>query len=47
MQLISAEEAKKRQDFYDEHNIGWVARPRHNPPPKKSAADFDESTVFI
>jgi len=31
MQLISDEEARARQDFYDEHNIGWVARPRHDP----------------
>ena len=31
MQLISPEEANARQDFYDENNIGWVARPRHDP----------------
>lgn len=31
MQLIPEEEARARQDFYDEHNIGWVARPRHDP----------------
>lgn len=31
MQLISEDEARARQDFYDEHNIGWVARPRHDP----------------
>lgn len=31
MQLISEDEARERQDFYDEHNIGWVARPRHDP----------------
>ncbi|KAF2727611.1 hypothetical protein EJ04DRAFT_478782 [Polyplosphaeria fusca] len=30
MQLISPEEALERQDFYDENNIGWVARPKHN-----------------
>jgi hypothetical protein len=34
MQLLSEQEATERQDFYDEHNIGWVARPRHNPNPK-------------
>ena len=34
LQLVSNEEAKERQDFYDEHNIGWVARPKHNPSPK-------------
>lgn len=31
MQLLSAEEARARQDFYEEHCIGWVARPRHDP----------------
>lgn len=24
MQLISEDESRARQDFYDEHNIGWV-----------------------
>lgn len=33
MQLLSEEQARARQDFYDEHNIGWVARPKHNPNP--------------
>ncbi|OCT47489.1 Glycosyl transferase family 2 [Cladophialophora carrionii] len=33
MQIISAEEAQERRDYYDEHNIGWVARPKHNPKP--------------
>ncbi|KAH0367056.1 hypothetical protein KCU65_g4911, partial [Aureobasidium melanogenum] len=31
MQLLSVEEARARQDFYEEHSIGWVARPRHDP----------------
>lgn len=31
MQVVSDEEALERQDFYDENNIGWVARPPHNP----------------
>ncbi|KAL2191949.1 hypothetical protein L209DRAFT_86213 [Thermothelomyces heterothallicus CBS 203.75] len=39
MQLLSEEEAQARRDFYDEHNIGWVARPPHNPNP---AADSGE-----
>lgn len=34
MQLISDEDAQARRDFYDEHNIGWVARPAHNPSPE-------------
>lgn len=33
MQLISHDEAQARRDFYDEHNIGWVARPGHCPKP--------------
>ncbi|KAK4127322.1 hypothetical protein N657DRAFT_566279 [Parathielavia appendiculata] len=39
MQLMSDEDAQARRDFYDEHNIGWVARPKHNPKP---AADSGE-----
>jgi hypothetical protein len=41
MQLIPDEDAQARRDFYDEHNIGWVARPPHNPGtnPKAKAAD--------
>ncbi|KAK0652206.1 glycosyl transferase family group 2-domain-containing protein [Cercophora newfieldiana] len=30
MQLLSDEERLARRDFYEEHNIGWVARPSHN-----------------
>lgn len=33
MQLIHIEDARARRDFYEEHNIGWVARPKHNPNP--------------
>ncbi|KAJ4352796.1 hypothetical protein N0V95_003958 [Ascochyta clinopodiicola] len=33
MQLISEEEARARQEYYDENQIGWVARPKHNPKP--------------
>jgi hypothetical protein len=33
MQLVSAEQAQARRDFYEEHNIGWVARPKHDPRP--------------
>lgn len=29
MQAVSKEDAQERREFYDEHNIGWVARPRH------------------
>jgi hypothetical protein len=34
MQLLPEQEAQARRDFYDEHNIGWVARPKHNPKPQ-------------
>ncbi|KAF6838080.1 glycosyltransferase family 2 protein [Colletotrichum plurivorum] len=34
MQLLDADEAQARRDFYEEHNMGWVARPGHNPNPK-------------
>lgn len=30
LQLISEEERKKRLTFYSDHNIGWVARPKHS-----------------
>ncbi|KAK3392052.1 glycosyl transferase family group 2-domain-containing protein [Sordaria brevicollis] len=43
MQLISEEEAQARRDFYDEHNIGWVARPPHNPKPNLEAGE----TLFL
>lgn len=31
MQVISDEDARERQDFYNENSIGWVARPAHDP----------------
>ncbi|TVY28420.1 hypothetical protein LHYA1_G002821 [Lachnellula hyalina] len=34
LQLLSQDEAQQRRDFYEEHNIGWVARPKHNPKPE-------------
>ncbi|GAB1315061.1 Glycosyl transferase family group 2-domain-containing protein [Madurella fahalii] len=39
MQLISDEDAQARRDFYDEHNIGWVARPPHNPNPNAESGE--------
>ncbi|KAF3347601.1 glycosyl transferase family group 2-domain-containing protein [Verticillium dahliae] len=36
MQLLSEDEAQMRREFYDEHNIGWTARPKHDPKPKDS-----------
>lgn len=40
MQLISAEDAQARQEFYEEHNIGWVSRPKHNPNPQDGSEPF-------
>lgn len=40
MQLISDNEAQDRRDFYEEHSIGWVARPKHNPKPAGSEKAF-------
>ncbi|CZR60536.1 uncharacterized protein PAC_10432 [Phialocephala subalpina] len=40
MQLVSGEEAQARRDFYEEHNIGWVARPKHNPKPGDGEKGF-------
>ena len=40
MQIIDEEQAQARRDFYDEHNIGWVARPKHNPKPADGEKAF-------
>jgi hypothetical protein len=40
MQLIPEEEARARRDYYEEHNIGWVARPKHNPKPSGGEKAF-------
>ncbi|KAI9835223.1 MAG: hypothetical protein M1837_003884 [Sclerophora amabilis] len=46
MQLISPEDAQARKDFYDEHNIGWVSRPGHNPKPKDGEQPFHRRGKF-
>lgn len=40
MQLVPEDERQARKDFYDEHNIGWVARPKHNPKPEDGSVPF-------
>src|SRR5277367_5299573 len=40
MQLIPKEEADARMEFYQDHNIGWVSRPKHNPNPKEGERPF-------
>ena len=46
MQIISAQEGEARRDFYDEHNIGWVARPKHNPKPADGEVGFVRAGKF-
>ena len=46
MQLISEEDAQARRDFYEEHNIGWVARPKHNPKPADGEKGFIRAGKF-
>ena len=46
MQLIPEEEANARRDYYEEHNIGWVARPKHNPKPKDGEQAFIRGGKF-
>ena len=46
MQLVSEEQIRERQDFYEEHNIGWVARPKHNPNPKDGGEAFHRRGKF-
>ncbi|KAF2427413.1 hypothetical protein EJ08DRAFT_699638 [Tothia fuscella] len=40
IQLISEDDARARREFYDEHNIGWTARPRHDPTPSDGDVPF-------
>lgn len=30
MQLLPPDQANERREYYEEHNIGWVARPKHD-----------------
>ena len=46
MQLLPENEAQERRDFYDEHNIGWVARPKHNPKPAEGELKFVRTGKF-
>jgi hypothetical protein len=46
MQLISDEDARDRQEFYEENNIGWVARPKHDPNPSNGEAAFHRRGKF-
>ncbi|EXJ85841.1 hypothetical protein A1O1_06210 [Capronia coronata CBS 617.96] len=46
MQIIPADEAQERREYYDEHNVGWVARPRHNPKPADGERPFIRAGKF-
>ena len=46
MQIISHEEQQARKDFYEEHNIGWVARPKHRPNPQEGELKFIRAGKF-
>lgn len=46
MQLLSAEEAEERREYYEEHNIGWVARPKHQPKPAAGEKGFIRAGKF-
>lgn len=46
MQLIKPSDVKLRQDYYDEHNIGWVARPKHNTQPAAGEIGFIRAGKF-
>jgi hypothetical protein len=38
--LIPEAEALARQEFYEENNIGWTSRPKHNPNPDDGSRPF-------
>lgn len=42
MQVIPIEEAAARKQYYEDNNIGWVARPRHSP-----KGDKNGNNIFI
>lgn len=46
LQLVKESEAKERREYYEEHNISWVARPKHNPSPKDGGQAFVRAGKF-
>ncbi len=46
MQLIPEEQAQARREFYEEHNVGWVARPGHKPKPEDGEKAFIRKGKF-
>jgi hypothetical protein len=46
MQLISDDDAQARREFYEEHSVGWVARPGHKPKPADGEKAFIRKGKF-
>lgn len=46
MQTIPEEEAQMRREYYEENNIGWVARPPHDPKGEKGGIAFTRAGKF-
>ena len=46
MQIIPEEDAQARRIYYEENNIGWVARPKHNPKPAEGERQFIRAGKF-
>ena len=46
MQTLSEAEQQERKDFYEEHNIGWVARPKHGAVVREGQAPFLRAGKF-
>lgn len=46
MQLLSPEQREERKAFYVEHNIGWVARPKHIEEPQEGEIRFIRKGKF-
>ena len=46
MQLMSPEVQQARREFYEEHNIGWVSRPKHTPKPEEGERLFIRGGKF-
>ncbi|KAI0019222.1 glycosyl transferase family group 2-domain-containing protein [Xylariomycetidae sp. FL0641] len=45
-QLIDEHERAERKEFYEENNIGWVSRPKHNPKPEDGSRPFQRRGKF-
>ncbi|KAI9684442.1 MAG: hypothetical protein M1829_002252 [Trizodia sp. TS-e1964] len=46
MQVISEEDAQARREFYSEHSIAWVSRPKHNLHPQEGERRFERKGKF-